>query len=276
MRMIEALFAWVPTLFTRLRGRGWIFAVSMALAGPAWASGGGSGSACEAPEAWKKWHADSGIAGTASLQRGARNFMNYCVGCHSLKYIRYSRIGRDLGIPEEIVTRNLTFGNSVHDYVTSPMPAADAEQWLGRAPPDLSLITNSKGADYVYRFLKTFYLDDSKSTGVNNFALPDTAMPFVLSALQGSQKAVFVLEKCAEGGTEKMVRRFDRFEQAVPGRMAPAEYDAFVRDTVAFLDYVAEPVRAKRQALGIWAILFLAVFTLFAWMLKREIWKDVR
>lgn len=241
--------------------------------GTAFASGGG---ACAPKESWQELHAPAGIAGKASLQRGARNFMNYCLGCHSLQYMRYSRIGADLGLSDEQLKNNLVLpGTTVNDYIHSPMPSKEAETWFGRAPPDLTLIARSKGADYVYQFLKTFYVDEAKSTGANNLALKDTAMPPVLAALQGPQKAVFVLEKCHEKGEEKMIRRFDRFEQSEPGRMTPEEYDGFVRDTVAFLDYAAEPARAKRQALGIWVVLFLSVFTLFAWLLKKEIWKEV-
>jgi ubiquinol-cytochrome c reductase cytochrome c1 subunit len=155
------------------------------------------------------------------------------------------------------------------------MPAADAANWFGIAPPDLSLTARAKGRDHIYRFLKTFYLDESKPTGVNNLALANAAMPHVLADLQGLQRAVFILEKQAEGGVEKMLRRFDHFEPAAPGRLSEAEYDAFVNDVVNFLDYVAEPVRAQREQLGIWVVLFLIVFTLLAWALKKEIWKDV-
>ena len=245
------------------------FVVLMLLAGGAVASEGGGAS-------WEKWVADTDITSSASLQRGARNFVNYCLGCHSLQYVRYSQVGEDLGLTEEQVKANLMFtGERPHDYILTAMPAADAERWFGRAPPDLSLIARAKGRDHIYRFLKTFYVDESKPTGVNNLALENAAMPHVLADLQGLQKAVFVLEKDHEGGQEKMRRRFDHFEQVSPGRLSEAEYDTFVRDTVNFLDYVSEPVRVKRQSLGIWVILFLLVFTGFAWALKKEIWKDV-
>lgn len=220
--------------------------------------------------------ANNNIANTASLQRGAKYFVNYCLGCHSLQYVRYSQAGEDLGLTEEQVKANLMFtGERPHDYMLSPMPPADAERWFGRAPPDLSLVARTKGGDHIYRFLKTFYLDESKPTGVNNLALENAAMPHVLADLQGLQRAVFVLEKDHEDGQEKMLRRFDHFEQVSPGRLSEAEYDTFVKDTVNFLDYVSEPVRVKRQDLGIWVILFLLVFTGFAWALKKEIWKDV-
>ena len=245
------------------------FALLTFLAGAAAASEGGG-------ESWRQWAADTDITSTASLQRGARNFANYCLGCHSLQYVRYSQVAEDLGLTEEQVKANLMFtGERPHDHMLSAMPPADAERWFGRAPPDLSLMARARGRDYLYQFLKTFYLDESKPTGANNLALENVAMPHVLADLQGLQKAVFVLEKQHEGGQEKMQRRFDHFEPVSPGRLNEAEYDAFVKDLVNFLDYVAEPARAKRQQLGIWVILFLLVFTGFAWALKKEIWKDV-
>jgi ubiquinol-cytochrome c reductase cytochrome c1 subunit len=227
-------------------------------------------------ESWRRWVADTDITNTTSLQRGARNYVNYCLGCHSLQYVRYSQVAQDLALTDEQVKANLMFtGERPHDYILSPMPAADAERWFGRAPPDLSLMARARGRDYIYQFLKTFYVDAAKPTGVNNLALDNAAMPHVLADLQGLQKAVFVLEKTREGGQETMLRRFDHFEQVSPGRLSEAEYDVFVKDLVNFLDYASEPVRVKREQLGIWVILFLLVFTGFAWALKKEIWKDV-
>jgi ubiquinol-cytochrome c reductase cytochrome c1 subunit len=238
---------------------------------------GGAAAASEAGgESWQGWRADTDINSKASLQRGARNFVNYCLGCHSLQYVRYNRIAEDLGLTEQQLKNSLMFtGERPFDYVLSAMPAADAVTWFGIAPPDLSLTARARGRDHIYRFLKTFYLDESKPTGVNNLALPNAAMPHVLADLQGAQRAVFILEKQVEGGVEMMLKRFDHFEPAAPGRLSEAEYDAFVNDLVNFLDYVSEPVRAQRQQLGIWVVLFLIVFTLLAWALKKEIWKDV-
>ncbi len=249
--------------------RATLLVVAALLAGSATASEGRG-------ESWREWHADTDINSKASLQRGARNFVNYCLGCHALQYMRYNQLAADLDLTEETLQANLMFtGERPHDYILSAMPAADAETWFGRAPPDLSLITRAKGRDHVYQFLKTFYIDESKPMGVNNLALENAAMPHVLADLQGLQKAIFVLEKQHEAGQEKMLRRFDRFEPVSPGRMSAAEYDGFVNDIVNFLDYVGEPVRARRESLGIWVILFLMVFTGFAWALKKEIWKDV-
>ncbi len=246
--------------------------------GAASASAGGGGAV------WETWTADNDLRSTASLQRGARNFMNYCLGCHSLQYMRYNRIAQDLAMTEEQVQANLMFtGQRPFDPVLSAMPHADAETWFGRPPPDLSLIARSRGPDYLFQFLKTFHVDESRvaTTGVNNLALDGTAMPHVLADLQGLQKAVFHVERRTEKGQDgkevvTQVKVFDHFEQLRPGKLSPAEYDEFVRDTVNFLDYVGEPTRRQREDLGIWVIGFLLVFTGFAYALKLEIWKDVR
>jgi ubiquinol-cytochrome c reductase cytochrome c1 subunit len=148
---------------------------------------------------------------------------------------------------------------------------------LGKAPPDLSLMARARGKDYIYQFLKTFYVDPSKPTGVNNLRLDTTAMPHVLSELEGLKQAVFkdAREHLADGSvvTKKV---FDHFETLAPGRLSEVEYDNFVRDTVNFLDYVSEPTQADRRSLGVWVVLFLLVFTWLAWLLKKEYWKDVR
>ena len=154
----------------------------------------------------------------------------------------------------------------------SSFPKADAETWFGRAPPDLSLITRLKGSDYVYQYLKTFYVDESKPSRSNNLAFDGSAMPAVLSDLEGVKRAVFSAEAAAGEGGGKLL---DHFEQVSPGQLTPAQYDAFVRDTVNFLAYAGEPTQVERQSIGIWVVLFLLVFTLFAWLLKREYWKDV-
>ena len=209
-----------------------------------------------------------------SLQRGARNFMGYCLGCHSLKYMRYSRMADDLSITEEQLRKYLIFTDAKPaDYITTSMPAADAESWFGKTPPDLSLETRARGPDWVYEFLKTFYADPSRNTGVNNLRLENAAMPHVLSELQGVQTAVFA--KMAEGHAVAAPRAGIRLEQIAPGRLTPEQFDGFVRDTVNFLDYVGDPTQVQRRELGIWVVLFLLVFTWLAWLLKKEYWKDV-
>jgi ubiquinol-cytochrome c reductase cytochrome c1 subunit len=221
--------------------------------------------------------ANADVRNTASLQKGARNFANYCLGCHSLGYMRWNRVAADLGLTEDELKANLILtGDKPYEYIRSPMPAKDAEEWFGRAPPDLTLITRSKGSDYVYRFLKGFYEDNSptRPTGVNNLMLEGASMPAVLADLQGVQRLKFHLEDEQATGNAA-VQVCDALELAQPGRMTPAEFDGFVHDTVNFLTYVGEPVKAKRESLGILVVLFLAVFTAFAYLLKKEYWKDV-
>jgi ubiquinol-cytochrome c reductase cytochrome c1 subunit len=244
--------------------------VASALLGTVYAADdGGAAKAEEGKPAlgadWKNSHANTSVVDKASLQRGARNFVNYCLGCHSLKYERWSRLGQDLEIPPDLLQKSvLPPGDKPANYILTTMPAADAETWFGKTPPDLSLMARSRGKDYLYQFLTTFYADTTRPTRANNLRLPATAMPPVLSELEGVKHAVF--NKDGE---------FEHFELVAPGRLTPAEYDAFVRDTVNFLDYVGEPTQAARRSLGVWVVLFLLVFTWLAWLMKKEYWKDV-
>ncbi len=217
-------------------------------------------------------HAGTDIDNIESLQRGSRNFMNYCSGCHSLKYLRYNRLATDLKIPEAELG-NLMFAADAKafDTIGTSMPA-DAEGWFGKQPPDLSLIARARSVDYLYALLKGFYVDKARPWGTNNLILPGTAMPDVLASLQGLQKPVYKNEK-DEHGSSNMV--LVGVEAMTPGALKPEEYDQFVRDTVNFLDYAAEPVKAKRQSMGIFVTLFLLVMFAFAYMLKKEYWKDV-
>jgi len=217
-------------------------------------------------------HAGTDINNTESLQRGARNFMNYCSGCHSLKYLRYNRMAADLKIPSTELAANLMFtSDHAVDEIVSAMPA-DSEKWFGKRPPDLSLVARAKGVDYIYSFLEGFYVDSTRLWGVNNMYLANAAMPFVLQPLQGLQKPVFKSEADANGSARMVL---SGVELMTPGSMKPEEYDQFVRDIANFLDYAAEPVKAKRQSLGIFVTLFLLVFFVFAFLLKKEYWKDV-
>jgi ubiquinol-cytochrome c reductase cytochrome c1 subunit len=214
------------------------------------------------------------VGNRASLQRGAANFMNYCLGCHSAQFVRYNRVAADLGITEQQLIDNLIFtGARPHDTMRIGINPEDARRWFGVVPPDLSLIARSRGTDYVYTFLRSFYADPSKPTGANNIVLPGTAMPHVLAQLQGVQEAVWEGEVDAAGNAQ---RHFKEFALVTPGTLTPEEYDAFVRDTVAFLEYIAEPAQLKRRALGFPVIAFLIFFTLLAWALKKEFWKDVK
>lgn len=202
----------------------------------------------------------------ASLQRGAHLFFNYCVGCHSIKFQRYSRIAEDLGLTEKEVMDNLNFtGAKFGEPVVSHMPEAMAQQWFGKAPPDLSLEVRARTADWVYGYLNSFYLDPSRPVGWNNTVFPNASMPFPLWELQGIQTAV------KKAGGEEV----EKLELAQPGRMTPAQYQQAARDLTNFLAYVSEPAALQRHAYGVWVILFLALFTLLAYALKKEYWKDV-
>lgn len=207
----------------------------------------------------------------ASLQRGARLFMNYCSGCHSLKYMRYSQMASGLGLTEKQVMDNLNFtGAKFHDEIISAMPEADAKKWFGGVtPPDLSLEVSAKGADWVSAYLKSFYLDPKVPSGWNNTVFPNVAMPFPLWQLQGEQVAVM---NPAANGQKPTVKEL---KLAHPGSMTPAQYDGAVRDLTAFLAYVSVPDELVRSHIGAWVVLYLVLFTLFALVLKKEYWKDV-
>lgn len=203
----------------------------------------------------------------ASLQRGAALFMNYCAGCHSLGYQRYSRTAKDLGLSEEQVMTYLNFsGAKFGEHMKASMDAADGEAWFGKAPPDLSLVARAKsgGPNWTYTFLKSFYVDETRPAGWNNTVLSGASMPNVLWHLQGSQRAIYGSHGEVTG-----------FELAPAGTQSPQEFDRTVRDITAFLAYVGEPAALKREAYGVWVILFLTVFTFLAWLLKTEYWRDV-
>lgn len=216
-------------------------------------------------------HAGTDIEDKASLQRGAQLYMNNCVGCHSLKYMRYSRIADDLGLSEDQVMNNLNFtGAKFGEHVISAMPAALAEKSFGKAPPDLSLVARVRGSDWVYTYLKSFYLDESRPLGWNNQLFPNASMPNPLWEMQGLQRAVYGKkdEKTGEAPVE-------RLEVAQAGTQSAEEFDRTARDIAAFLEYVGEPGALKRQQTGVWVVLFLAFFTFMAWLLKKEYWRDV-
>ena len=226
---------------------------------------------------WATSKANVDVENRASLQRGARNFAQYCMGCHSLKYERWSRLGQDLDISPDLLQKDIIPpGDKPSDYVLTTMPAKDAETWFGKTPPDLSLIARSRGVDYLYQFLTTFYADSTRPTGANNLRLPSTAMPAVLSEVEGLKRPVYRTEETKDAeGKPRTEQVFDHFEVIAPGRLSTAEYEGFVRDTVNFLSYVGEPTQSARRHLGVWVVLFLLVFTWLAWLLKKEYWKDV-
>jgi ubiquinol-cytochrome c reductase cytochrome c1 subunit len=204
----------------------------------------------------------------ASLQRGARIFVNYCLSCHSAGYMRYNRMGQDLGISEELVKENLLFAaDKVGDLMKAVMPAEDAKKWFGVAPPDLTLIARARKPAWVYTYMRSFYRDDKSPSGWNNIVFPHVAMPHVLYEWQGHQRAVFK--------TESGIPVFDKFEIERPGAMSMEKYDAAMRDLTHFLVYLGEPAKLERYRIGVFVILFLLVFLVFAYLLKKEYWKDI-
>jgi ubiquinol-cytochrome c reductase cytochrome c1 subunit len=214
--------------------------------------------------------AGSNVFDRASLQRGAAAFANYCMGCHSVQFVRYQRLVEDLGLSEEEVLEFLAFGEQeLSDYMVTAMRTEDATEWFGAAPPDLSLTARAKSPDWIYTFLRSYYLTDE---GWNNLVLEHPSMPHVLWELQGIQRAVTETREVAgEMRTEVVGLELDQ-----PGLMTPSEYNAFVRDLVAFMEYVAEPARLKRERMGIWVLLFLSLFTFISYLLYQEYWKDVK
>ena len=220
--------------------------------------------------------ADLDMAGTnvfdkASLQRGAALFVNYCMGCHSMQYQRYQRVAEDLDLSEELVEEFLVKGNKeLTSYMKSSMPYEQSADWFGKAPPDLSLTSRSRGPDWIYTFLRSYYLTD---TGWNNTVLQNPAMPHVLWDLQGVQRALTETTTDAEGIDHTTITAL---ELDSPGRLSPEEYDDVVRDITAFMEYVGEPAVLKRERIGVWVLLFLTVFTFLAYLLYVDYWKDVK
>ena len=219
-----------------------------------------------------------------SLQRGAQVFVNYCMGCHSLNYMRFNRLG-DIGLTDKQILDQLVFtGVKVGNLMTIGMNPKDAKEWFGAAPPDLSVIARSRaseagsGADWLYTYLRGFYRDPARPTGWNNTAFPNVGMPHVLYQLQGEQVMKTEVMYLPRGGGKKedaLKIEEPKLEIEKPGTMTPAEYDHLVADLVNFLVYVAEPVKHFRQQLGLYVLMFLAVLFVLAYALKKEFWKDV-
>ena len=212
--------------------------------------------------------ADIDLTDSSSLERGAHHYVTYCLGCHAVKHIRYKRIAMDLHLDEAEILKNVApLGAGIYDQMHSAMNSHDAEKWFGTTPPDLSLISRSRGADWLYSYLKGFYSDKGKPTGVNNAIFKDVAMPNVLWQLQGTQMAI---TKTVDG--QEVISEL-KLEQ--PGQMTPAEFDRFVNDLVNFLEYVGEPIQLERQQMGKYVLFFILMFIALAYLLKKEYWKDV-
>jgi len=221
-----------------------------------------------------------------SLQRGAKYFVNYCIGCHSLKFSRYNRVAKDIGLNADagftddqvasFLKENLIFtrdeeGKQVNigSLMTNAYPPKAAAEAFGTAVPDLSLVGRSRGADWIYSYLKGFYLDDSRPMGVNNIVFKDVGMPHVLAELQGYQKLVHDEAKEGEGHVAP------KLVLVKPGKLSPSEYDRVARDLTGFLVYVSEPAQLSRKMWGILTLLFLIVLFGFAYALSKEYWKDI-
>ena len=212
-----------------------------------------------------EYKAINNINNKASLQRGAKYFVNYCSGCHSLKYMRMSTLAKDLDIEEKIFSKNLIFSSKkIGETMTIAMKEADAEKWFGAAPPDLSLIARSKGADYVFAKLNTYYEDDESLTGYNNLAYPNTSMPNILANLQGNQKLILDSHNKPE-----------KFTKVSSGSYSEKEYKQLTNDITNFLVYVSEPAKLKRYSMGFWVLMFIFLFTVIAYYTKKEFWKDI-
>jgi len=216
-------------------------------------------------------HSGADIGDTASLQRGAKWYVNYCLSCHTLSYMRYNRLAEDLGLSEEMVMQNLVYSNAKFgETMDIAMDPDQAETWFGKTPPDLSLIGRSRGSDWVFSYLRGFYQDENG--GWNNTLLANASMPHVLWRLQGIQTPVYRQETSESGFTHEVI---DHFELTTPGTQSPEEFEETARDIAAFLDYVGEPAKLKRKGIGVWVMLFLVIFTFFAYLLKAEYWRDV-
>jgi len=236
----------------------------------------GTAHAAEGGIAWDK--APVKTNDMASLQNGAKLFVNYCLNCHSAAFMRFNRL-QDIGLTEQQIKDNLLFTtDKVGETMKAAIDPRQAKEWFGGNPPDLTLMTRSRsghggtGADYLYTYLRTYYRDETKATGWNNLAFPSVGMPHVLWELQGERKPVF--EEIQSHGHATAV--FKGWEQVKPGTMTPLQYDQAVGDLVSFMAWMAEPAQNTRVRVGVWVLLFLAVFSVITWRLNAAFWKDVK
>jgi len=257
-----------------------LFALVLALPGAVLASGG-HGAKLDA--------VNIDLTDKASLQNGARLFVNYCLSCHSASYMRYNRMGNDLGIPEDLLVKNMLFIPDAKgdlkpgSLMKSNLSVDAAKAAFNTVPPDLSLTARSRGPEWIYTYMRSFYLDAKTPSGWNNVVFPGVSMPHVLGDLQGQQRALYKTVKheseVVKGGkkvkhtSEEKV--FDHFELERAGSMTPEQYDVAMRDLTRFMVYLGEPAKLERYSLGIPVLVFLFIFLAVAWLLNREYWKDV-
>ena len=243
--------------------------LSIGLVGGVHAAGGGI--------AWDK--APNKTNDMVALQNGAKVFVNYCQNCHAAAYMRFNRL-KDLGLTDQQIKDNLLFSTEkIGETMKVSMDVKNAKDWFGVVPPDLTLVARSRsdfgkgtGADYLYTYLRTYYRDDTKATGWNNLAYPNSAMPHVLWELQGERKPVY--EEVMEHGHKVSVLK--SWQQVSPGTMTPLQFDQSMGDLVGFLQWMSEPVQNNRVRIGIWVLLFLLILTFAAWRLNAAFWKDVK
>lgn len=226
--------------------------------------------------AWDK--APNNLNDMAALQSGAKTFVNYCLNCHAAAYMRFNRL-KDIGLTEQQIKDNLLFStDKVGETMKVSVDPRQAKEWFGGNPPDLTVMARSRsgangtGADYLYTYLRTFYVDEKKATGWNNLAFPNVAMPHVLWELQGKRAPIYATEVVHGHETEV----FKGWEQLTPGKMTPLEYDQTIGDLVGYLQWMSEPSQGKRVQVGVWVLLFLLVMTVFTWRLNAAYWKDVK
>ena len=214
-------------------------------------------------------HVNVDLSDTPSLQRGARIFVNFCLSCHSASYMRYNRMAEDLGISDEILRESLMFAaDKPGELMESTMPVEDAKKWFGTAPPDLSLVSRSRGPDYIYTYMRSFYLDEGTPSGWNNTIFPNVAMPHAMYEWQGNQRAIFSTD--SDGN-----KTFERFELVKEAELSPEEYDDAMRDLTNFMVYLGEPAKLVRYRYGFWVMMFMLLLIGLTYFLKKEFWKDV-
>ena len=221
----------------------------------------------------------------ASLQNGAKLFVNYCLSCHSAEYARYNRVAEDLGIPLHHLKENLMFTTDKEgDLMKTTMPAEDSKAWFGVTPPDLTLVARVRNPDWIYTYLRAFYRDDSSPSGWNNSLFENVAMPHAMYELQGVQKLVGKVEKDKKGAMDAHAANADgdytvvgdaKFELVHPGKMTPIEFDKAMADLTGFLTYLGEPAQLKRKTIGVLSIAFVLILMGLCYCLKKEYWRDV-
>lgn len=205
-------------------------------------------------------HANNDLTDKESLKKGFKTYINYCLGCHQLQYQRYNRTFKDLGIEDADGVENYMYtGEKPGDHITNTMPKKEAAKWFGNAPPDLTLEARLRSPDWIYTYLRSFYMDSERPFGVNNTVYKDVGMPHVLQGLQGVGS----------------IDEHGNISPAMGGSLTTEEYDVVVRDLTNFLEYVGEPSKLERKSMGVKVLIFLFIFFIIAYFLKKEYWKDI-